>query len=187
MLCGIQPDNFLLLCDTQPKDGFDRQKGDCDRHYCPQNHTRHSRKLDSKQLEAAPVKKPRSADLVRTKCHTVAIASRVGRRCVRRKEADCNSPPNPIQTVHRHCAHGVINMKLVIQKPDAKYHQQTGNRANHDRAKGICHITPCGNCHQPGKRRIQAHGHIRLAVFYPSENHADHGRNCRGDRCRHKD
>ena len=68
-------------------------------------------------------------------------------------------------------------MQLVIQQPHAEDHQQTSHRADDDGAEGVGHIAGSSDSHQAGQGGIQTHGHVRLAVAHPGEDHANNRSN----------
>ena len=75
-------------------------------------------------------------------------------------------------------------MQLVVEQPHAEADQQTGNRADDDRAESVGDVTTGGDGDQTGKRSVQTHADVGLAVFQPCKDHADDrcNRGCNGGR-----
>ena len=79
-------------------------------------------------------------------------------------------------------------MELVIQKPYAKDNQNTGNCADHDGTKSIYqHHRPAVMATRPAREAFKTHRNIRLAIFYPGQDHGNNGCNGGGDGCSNKD
>ena len=75
----------------------------------------------------------------------------------------------------------IIYMQYIITKPYTKDDEQTGNSTDHDRAKGICYITPGGNGNQTCQRSVQTHRYIRLTILDPRKDHTNNGCDRRSD------
>ena len=78
-------------------------------------------------------------------------------------------------SVDRHRAHRVVDMELRIHRLYHDHHQNARDYAHHGGTQRVHTGTSGGDAHQPRQRRVQAHTHVRLAVFNPGEQHTGHG------------
>ena len=76
--------------------------------------------------------------------------------------------------VDRHRAHRVVDVEPGVHHLHNEYHQDAGDQAHHGGAQGVQAGAARGDAHQPRQGGIQAHAHVRLAVFDPGEQHTGH-------------
>jgi len=167
VLHDVQPRDFFLAAHTQTENRLDEEERKRNRDRRPCADAQHTQQLQTQQLEAAAVEQ--------TSQHPFGII----RRCARRQQTNRQRAPDAVEEMHSNRADRIIHMQLVVQEPHAEVDNQTGDNADDDGTRAVQHVAARRDADQTRQRGVQAHRHIRLAVMYPSENHADnccHGR-----------
>ena len=74
---------------------------------------------------------------------------------------------DPVGAVGVHCANGIVDVELQVQRLDHDDHQNARDEANDGGAYRVKGVAARRNCHQTGEGGVEAHGNVRLAVLYP--------------------
>ena len=94
------------------------------------------------------------------------------------EEAHGNGTPDAVCKVDGDSAHGVIDLRNIIEELDAQHHENAGDEADDESTKGRNGVAACGDGHQTSQRAVERHGDVGLAVALPGKEHGHAGRNC---------
>ena len=91
------------------------------------------------------------------------------------KQAHSQGAPGAVCAVNCHSAYRVVDVELHVQAFHHDHHQDTGHSAD-DNGAYTRDIGAAGSDgHQACQGGVQTHGHVRLLVLEPGDDHADHG------------
>ena len=91
------------------------------------------------------------------------------------EEAHGNGTPDAVCKVDGDSAHGVIDLRNVIEELDAQHHEDAGDEADDESTKGRNGVAACGDGHQTSQRAVERHGDVGLAVALPGKEHGHAG------------
>ena len=158
MFMDIQAVDLHLGGNPQAHQLVDHLEDDGHGHQHPHGHRSHTRQLNQQEPDAAAVEQ-------------AAVGG---------KQAHADSAEGTAGTVHRHRAHGIVDLGNLVKELHSQHHQDTGHQADEERAHRADHIAAGGNGHQARQGTVEGHGDVRLLIPDPGKDHGGAGGNRRG-------
>lgn len=128
MLCSVQTNDLFVAGNSQTDRLLDDEECKRDGNCRPGKYANHTEELYAKLCEPAAVEKTYSVLAGAVYSSYAAVLT-----VAVREEANCNGAPDTVEEVNCNSADRVVDVKLVVEEPNAEANQESGNQTD-DRA-----------------------------------------------------
>ena len=132
MLCSVQTNDLFMAGNSQTDRLLDDEECKRDGNCRPGKYANHTEELYAKLCESAAVEKTYSVLAGAVYSSYAAVLT-----VAVREEANCNGAPDTVEEVNCNSADRVVDVKLVVEEPNAEANQESGNQTDDRSAEAV--------------------------------------------------